>query len=299
MKKKRVALITESTARKEEPTPAFLFYRGSYNKWVNSIIKYLEEREFPKEDAFFVSYANFKIYGFEELVSWYDKTPDPNSKERRDFANIIMNFIEERYQSDEIIVELHLSKLKYDKLIDLLKERGYEFKVYAEVPLGEKPNYYERLIKEEKQYRKLRDLKREKYNIIRLIPNKTPEEAKQLFENFKHKAHLHGVDDIFEELKQVLKDYWQAKKATDQAKEEAIQFIENEDKNNELAHFLETKELLASLFQDIKLFETLNQKYGKAMAKIERYLVKAEYLIQKEFRIRSSLLKLQIVLMKG
>ncbi len=61
--------------------------------------------------------------------------PDPTSKERKEFANIIMEFLEERYQCDEIVVELHLTKLNYDKLIQLLNERGYEYCLYADAPL--------------------------------------------------------------------------------------------------------------------------------------------------------------------
>lgn len=297
--KQRVALITESTARKPEPTPAYLFYQGSHNKWVNSIIKYLEEKEFPRNNAYFLSYNDYRIYGYEELVEFYEKVPDPNSKARRKFANIIIQFLEERYDMNNVVVELHLSKLKFDKLIEQLQSKGYEYRIYADVPLGEKPKVYEKLIMEEKEYRRLRDLKREKYNIIRLIPNKTPEEAKQILDQFITKTHLHGVEDIFEELKLALKDYWQAKKAAYKAKDEALQYIEKEDCNGELEDFIQSKNVLSDLFEDIPLFERLNQKYGKTMAKIERYLMKTEYLMQKEYKIRASLLRLQIVLMKG
>lgn len=299
MAKQRVALITESTARKPEPTPAYLFYQGSYNKWVNSIIQYMEEREFPKKDAYFVSYSDYRIYGYEELVEFYEKAPDPNSKARKEFADIIIQFLEERYDMNEVVIELHLSKLKYDKLIEQFQSKGYEYRIYADAPLGEKPKAYEELIMEEKEYRRLRDMKREKYNIIRLIPNKTPDEAKDILDQFKTKAHLHGVEDIFEELKLALKDYWQAKKAAIKAKEEALQYIEKDDCDGELEDFIHSRNLLSDLFQDIPLFENLNQRYGKTMAKIERYLMKSEYLIQKEFKIRAGLLRLQIVLMKG
>jgi hypothetical protein len=297
--KQRVALITESTARKREPTPAYLFYQGPYNKWVNSIIQFMEVREFPKEDIYFLSYTGYQIYGYEEMVEYYKKAPEPNSKERKEFADIIINFLEERYNMDEIVIELHLSKLKFDKLIEQLQSKGYDYHIYADVPLGEKPKVYEKLIMQEKEYRRLRDIKREKYNIIRLIPNKTPEEAKQILDQFKNKAHLHGVEDIFEELRIALKDYWQAKKAALKAKEEALQYIEKDDSNGELEDFFHSKNVLADLFQDVKLFEKLNRKYGKTMAKIERYLTKVEYLMQKEYKIRASLLRLQIVLMKG
>lgn len=299
LSKQRVALITESTARKNEPTPAYLFYQGSYNKWVNSIIQYMEEREFSRKDAYFVSYNGYHIYGYEELVEFYEKSPNPNSKQRKEFANIIIKFLEERYNMNEVVIELHLSKLKFDKLIEQFQSKGYEYRIYADVPLGEKPKAYEKLIMEEKEYRRLRDMKREKYNIIRLIPNKTPDEAKNILDQFKAKAHLHGVEDIFEELKLALKDYWQAKKAVVKAKEEALQYIEKDDCDGELEDFIQSKNILSELFQDIPLFEYLNQKYGKTMAKIERYLTKTEYLMQKEYKIRSSLLRLQIVLMKG
>ncbi|WP_121616684.1 hypothetical protein [Virgibacillus halodenitrificans] len=299
MAKQRVALITESTARKPEPTPAYLFYQGSYNKWVNSIIQFMDEREFPRNDAYFVSYNDYHIYGYEDLVDFYEKAPNPNSKERKEFANIIIQFLEERYNMGEVVIELHLSKLKFDKLIEQFQSKGYEYRLYADVPLGEKPKAYEKLIMEEKEYRRLRDVKREKYNIIHLIPNKTPDEAKNILDQFKTKAHLYGVEDIFEELKLALKDYWQAKKASVKAKEEAIRFIEKEDYDGELEDFVQSKKIFSDLFQDIPLFESLNQKYGKTMAKIERYLMKTEYLIQKEYKIRASLLRLQIVLIKG
>lgn len=300
MQKKRVALVTESTARKNEPTPAHVFYSGPYNKWVNSIIKFLEESDFPKEDAYFLSYLGYKIYRYDELVSWYDKAPDPSSVEREEFARIIIDFLKTHYNCDEIIVDLHLSKLKYDKLIKLLGENNIEYSIFADgVPLGEKPNFYESLIMENNQYRRLRDMKQEKYNMIRMIPNKTPEEAKQFYDQFKHLARRHEVEDIFQELKQSLKAHWQAKKATEKAREEAIKFIENEKDNESLLEFIQDKELLSNLFHDIQVFESLNHMHGKVMAKIERYLVKSEYQIQKEHLIRSSLLRLQIVLMKG
>lgn len=294
-----MAFITESTARKNEPTPAFMFYRGSYNKWVNAIIDYFEERQFPREDAYFVSYHNNSIYGYEELVSWYDKVPDPNSKQRLEFAEKIMEFLETNYDTSNIFVELHLSKLKYDKLSQLLTQKGIEYRIYADaVALGEKPGVYEKLIMEETQYRKLRDIKHEKYNMIKLIPNKSPEEAKKLFDQYKGKAHLFGVEKLFDDLKLALKDHWQAKKATEQAKNEALSFVHSEN-NVELEQFFNTRDVLSSLFEDVHLFDRLNQACGKAMAKIERYLIKAEYLLQKEGRLQASLLKLQIALMKA
>lgn len=299
MGKRRVALITESTARKDEPTPAYLFYQGPYNKWVNAIIKYQLIREFPTEDAFFLSYANYKIYGFEEKISWYEKTPDPNSKQRKEFAEIIINFLNEKYRKEEIIVELHLSKGKFDKLIDLLEKHGYEYRIFgADVSLGEKPSVYEELIMELTKYQRLRDLKNEKYNIIQLIPKKTPNEAKEILDRYNSRASIHGVEDIFEELKRSIKDHWQAKKAVDKAKEEALQYIHLEN-NAELETFFKSKDTISSLFENISLFEKLNKICGKTMAKIERYLIKTEYLLQKEQRISSILLKLQINLMKN
>lgn len=295
-----MAFITESKERKQEPQPAYQFYQGSHNRWVNKIIEYMIAREFNRKNAYFLSYYDYRIFSFEEMVEPYGETPEPTGKQREIFADKIIAFLEERYKGpDKVFVELHVSRVKYDKLIKKLEEHGYDYSVYADgKPLGEKPRVYEELIQEANHKRKLRQIQREKYNLIGLIPHKTPEEAKKILDNFHSKAQLFGVEDIMDELKVLLKDHWQAKKAANEAMREAMEYIAAEEGKEELEHLLRSSNLLSDLFQNVTLFETLKSKYGKAVAKIQRYLIKVEYVIQKEMKIRAALLRLQIVLMK-
>lgn len=301
MSKKRIAFITESKERKASPTPAHLFYQGSHNRWVNKIIEYMLTREFDENDAYFLSYYNHRIFSFNETVEPYPETPDPNGKQREAFAEKIIQFLEENYDGPEsILVELHVSRLKYDKFIKKLDAKGYEYIVYADgKPLGEKPRVYEELIQECNDRRKLKEIQTEKYNLIRLVPHKTPEEAKVLYDTYLSKAQLFGIEDIMEELRVLLKDHWQAKKAVQVAEREALDYISAEGEiGEELKDLFHSSDVLSDLFQNVSLFEMLKSNYGKAMAKVQRYLTKVEYTMQKEMKIRAALLKMQIVLMK-
>ena len=119
-----------------------------------------------------------------------------------------------------------------------------------------------------------------------------------MFDACRSKAQLFGIEDIMEELRVLLKDHWQANKAVSVAKREAMDYIAAEEDNGELETLLQSSDVLTDLFRNVTLFETLKSKYGKAVAKIQRYLTKVEYAMQKEMKIRAALLKMQIVLMK-
>jgi len=59
--KDRIALVIESSARKDELMIAKEFYKAPRNRWINNIIRYMESREFDESSIYFLSFYNHRI----------------------------------------------------------------------------------------------------------------------------------------------------------------------------------------------------------------------------------------------
>ncbi|MDH6374303.1 hypothetical protein M2444_006153 [Paenibacillus sp. PastF-3] len=294
---RRIAFITESSARPNEPMPAHQFFQGTQSRWVNKVIEYMEVRDFPHEDIFFLSHYEQRVIGYKDLVEPYPKQKyHPRKNEAIELAHKVVNLIL-RMESLPF-VEIHAGRTFSDPLKQLLDEHNVLYRVYGSgIPLGSKPNYYADLIEEELNKRKLKEIQREKWQITSMIRLQTPQEASEVVTSFSNSAHLYGIERNLEELKELLGNYNQKRKDVKNALGEMEQLLQEEDQTGELAYFLQAKGSLAELHADSN-FESIKNKYGKCLAKFTLCLIKQSYVLQSESKISAALLRTQIALIK-
>lgn len=291
----RIAFITESSHRQKKPMPAYLFYQGPHSRWVNSIIQYMEERKFTTENIFFLSFFQQRIIPYHKTIENYPiQKHNPTKEARKEFAKKILKFILSYEETP--FVEFHTGKKFYEEVLPLLDEHGIPFRVYAEgIALGKKDAYYLELIEEEQQKRRMKRIQREKRFITGLIEHKDPYfEAKRIIDDYEKKASLFGVEPEFEELKYLIRKYYQRKKDEIKSKKE-VEGILNQI---ELQSFLKSKKNISSLMKNLGEYEKFKSQYGKELAKYTRFLIKQEYVKQTETKIANVLLKLQIALLR-
>lgn len=294
---RRIAFITESSARPAEPLPAYRFYQGKQSRWINAVIEYMEVRSFPREDIFFLSPYRQRIIGYEETVEPYPlQKYHPRKSDALEIADKAMEIIQSIQPAP--FVEIHAGRTLADPLKAAIEAAGISCRVYADgVPLGTKPNAYQELIEEENNRRKNREVQRERWQITSLIQYQTPNEASELIYRYGKNAQLLGIEDNIEELKSMLSSY--RKKHKDKAKtlQEFQILLAHEDTAGELARFLQSKTSLAELHAD-EQFENMKYKFGKSMAKFSTFLIKHTYVLLLENRINEAMLRTQIALMK-
>jgi len=296
---RRIALIMESQTRQNQPMPAHLFYRSPKSRWINAVIDYMEARDFPREDAFFVSVVSRKIFGFDEIVYPYPKSEyHPRKKDCALFAQEILAFLQQ-FQ-EPIFVELHMSLTLANELKVLFQEHGIDYLIYGEgQSLAAKPVYYQRLIEEELEIRKVKLIKREKWALVAGIKKRTPTEAQRLLDEYGHKRYLFSpeVEAALEGLKQLLKKHYERRKAEKEAFEEFIATLEKEQNAERFEEFFQRVNLLHELFAKGEEYEMLKSQFGRTMSKFERFLIKREYALEIENKISAALLRIQILLM--
>ncbi|WP_041854726.1 hypothetical protein [Thermobacillus composti] len=295
---KRIAFIMESSTRQPEPMKACDFYRSHKSRWINSVVEYMEVRDFPKEDIFFLSFHRLRIIGYEEVVAPYPVSRwHPRKSQCEAFARKILEHV---LKYPEIpFVELHTGRPIADSLKPLFDEHGVPYRVFGDgVPLAQKPLWYEGLIEEERNIRRLRDFQHERWSIIAGIHHRTPQEASRIVDEVGPKAHQYGVESTIEGLKAQLGAWRQALKDARRAWKEFAESLREEDTTGELEQFLSRKESLDALFTDLSKYEEVKRKYGRTIAKFTCYLIKQSYVQQKENRVGEALLRLQIELLK-
>jgi hypothetical protein len=294
----RIALIMESTTRKDTPMEAFKFYQGYRSRWINGVIKFMEVRNFSCDRIFFVSLYHKKIIGFEEIIHNYPVSEwHPRKKECTILASQVLELVQ---TFNEIpFVEIHAGKTVADPIKELLSQHNISCRNFAEgVPLGSKPSFYEALIEEELNKRKLKDIQKERITVAATIHQWSPQEASQLVESLGTKAQLYGIEIGVQELKGLLGEWNQKRKDEKRALKDFECMIAEEDQLGELECFLSRKSSLASLISDPTEYERLKGKYGRTMAKYRRYLIKHAYVLLMEIKINASMLRMQIELMK-
>jgi hypothetical protein len=279
--------------------PAHLFYRSTKSRWICAVLEYLSAREFPREDAFFVSLVNQKIYGYEEVIHPYPKSKyHPRKKECAAFAREILTFIQAF--REPIFVELHMSGILAYDLIPLFKENDIPFRFYGEgVSLAAKPVYYQRLIDEELEKRKVRQIKQEKWALVAGIVRRSPTEAQRILDDYGHKSYLFppNVEPHLEELKHLLKKHHERKKHEKEAFDEFVSQLEKEEDAKEFESFMSSVNFLYQLVSNRVQYEAIKGRFGRTMSKFERYLIKREYALEIENKISAALLRLQIMLL--
>jgi hypothetical protein len=291
-----VAFITESSKRME-CAPASRFYYPA-SKWFNSILEYMHARNFPQQDLFFLSFFENRIIGYNEVIEDYPKTPDPDSKMKKDMAQTVLEFLLSRYPQGTL-VEIHTGKNMYADLLPLLTLHGYSYQVFAEsVLLGSKHLVYQNLINQHNAIHRLKELQRDKYSILAELESRSPQEAEKIVLEYDDKARFYGVDAIFHELKMHLKKHKQQKREAFTAKEEFYGVLNKEQDLDRLETFFLGVKTLSSLFKKIDTYEAIKSQYGKLLAKFERFLIKSDYAVNTENKISEALLRLQIALLK-
>lgn len=297
---RRIALITESQTRKNVPTVAYEFYKSPKSRWVNAILEYMEVREFPRCDMFFVSLTNKKVFGYEEVIEPYPKSVyHPRKKESAAFAQEILKFIQTL--GEPVFVELHMSQTLANELKSLFQKLDIDYKFYAEgQSLAAKPIYYQRLINEEMDIRKVKDIHREKWGLSAGIIKRTPTEAQRILDEYEHKQYMFRpeVERILEDLKEVMKKHNERRKGERTAFDDFLQSLSAEDDVKEFEEFFQQIEFLHELLVRPRTYEKLKTRFGRTMSKFERYLIKREYALEIENKISAILLKLQINLLK-
>lgn len=297
-KMNRIALVTESSARKNEPMKAKEFFRGPRSKWVNNIIKYLEVSGMPDENCYFLSFDNQRIIRFDDVVNPYPLFKGKRSaSEGKSFAAKILDFLLKF--KEKPFVELHMGKSISTPLCKLLNEYGFSYKIFADsVPLGQKPLAYEELIAEEEKIRKVKEIRRGSWRVIQTVSQRTPIEARKILEEYESVATLYGVEDIFQELRDFMKKHYKRNKEKKKALNEFEELMNSHPESDELYEFIKKINNINELFLNIEQFERYKSKFGSELAKFMRYKIKEGYVIEIEKNISSILFKLSVVLMK-
>lgn len=295
---RRIAFITESSTRQSEPMKAYQFYQGTHSRWVNAVINYMTVRDFPREDIFFLSQFEQRVIGFDEIVAPYPvQKYHPRKDDSRQFAEKVLARV--LSYNPLPFVEIHTGRTIADPLIELFNQHGIEHRLYGDgVPLGAKPSAYQRLIEEEQNIRKLKEIQRERWHVTACIQHRTPQEASCLVTDYSDRAQLYGVEGLFRELKDLLGSYNQKRKDEKKALNELETVMKQEDGAGELAGFLSAKKSVADLFANVAEYERMKAKFGKSIAKFTTYLLKRDYALQMENRISEAMLRLQIALLK-
>ncbi|MDN8593201.1 hypothetical protein Q0V21_31210 [Paenibacillus sp. 11B] len=294
---RRIALITESSARPDTAMPAHLFYQGKMSRWINTVIQYMETRSFPTEDIFFLSFYKNRIIPYQEVIEPYPKQKNhPRASDANVFAKEILAHVHS--MGEDVFVEIHAGRTLADPLRQLLDENNIPYRLYADgVPLGTKPTYYEMLISDELEQRRFKEVQREKWTISSLISELSPSEASKIINTYGSSAQLYGVEPNVEELKKLLGGLRQKKKDEDKAYRDFEYAMKEEDPKGELQHFLQYQEKLSDLHKN-KQFELYKNKYGKSIAKFTCYLIKKGYVRLIENKISEALFRTQIALIK-
>ncbi|MEK5400640.1 hypothetical protein [Paenibacillus sp. FSL K6-2859] len=293
----RIAIITESTARPEEPMQAFQFFQGKQSRWVNTVIQYMFERSFPRENIFFVSFYGQRIIGFEEIVDPYPlQRYHARKSEAECLARKVLDLV--LSMSDLPLVEIHTGRTLADPLKKLFEENGISYRIYADgVPLGSKPNAYLDLIEQERRMQKQKDIQRDKRNLISCIDYLNPQEASFLVSAYGKQAQQLGIESNIEELKLLLSAYRQKQKDEKKAEMDFESTLQQEDLEGTLRAFLQSKQSLADLYRDEKL-EHFKNAFGRTIAKFTVFLLKKSYVMTAESKISASMLRTQIALLK-
>ncbi|GAB6552904.1 hypothetical protein bcgnr5378_06150 [Bacillus cereus] len=294
----RIALVIESSARKDEPMIAKEFYRGPRNRWINNIIRYMEVRGFDENSIYFLSFHNQRIIPFNGIVEPYPRsnTKIPTS-EGKMFTDKIFDFI--KSLPNKPFVEIHAGRSIADPLSALLEMAGMPFKVFGEgVPLAKKAQVYDELIQNELEIKRFKDFQHGAWQIVSKVDYRVPAEAEEVLNSFQGKAELYGVEDLFEELKMNLAKYKKSAKESYKAKVEFEEMVNKLPQSEELLEFLSNSNKVSMLFKDINRYERLKSQFGKEIAKYNRYLSKQNYVEEAEKGISSTLMKLQMVLLK-
>jgi hypothetical protein len=296
---RRIAFVTESQTRQAEPMPAFLFYQSPKSRWINSVIKYLSEKFHSRDDIYFLSYANQRIINYEEVIDNYPKEKwHPRKSECAVFAGKILEMV---LSFPEIpFVELHMGQTLAFELRVLFEKHGVPHKFYGEgQSLAQKPEYYQRLIEEERNIHQVRDIRREEWGILVASGKRTPNDAQRIIDEHAHKTHLFKseVEVIFEDLKHVMKKHRSRQKAEKEAFDEFLEAAQDIENPEELRSFITDKDMLYQLCFNIPQYQRVKAKYGKLMAMFEAYLIKRECVVENENKISSTLLRLQISLL--
>ncbi|WP_336769839.1 hypothetical protein [Bacillus bombysepticus] len=294
----RIALIIESTARKDTPMIAKEFYCGPRNRWINNIVRYMEVREFDENSIYFLSFYNQRIIPFNEVVEPY---PRSNTKistiDGKLFTEKIFDFVESL--PNKPLVEIHAGRSIADPLSVLLEAAGMSYKVFGEgVPLAKKAQVYDDLIQNELEVKRFKDYQRGAWQIVSTIDYRVPAEAEEILSNYSGVAELYGVVDLYEELDINLGKYKKSSKEAYKAKVEFEEMVNMLQHPEELLAFLSNSSRVSMLYKDANRYEAMKSQFGKEIAKYTRYLFKQTYVEDAEKSIDIVLKKLQMVLLK-
>lgn len=294
---RRIALITESSARPDTCMPAHQFYQGKMSRWINSVIQYMDARGFPEEDIFFLSFYKQRIIGYHQELDPYPKQKNhPRSGEASQFAAKILAHIQS--MGSDVFVEIHAGRTLAEPLKALFDEHQIAYRLYADgVPLGTKPTYYETLISDELEQRRIKEIQREKWTISALIGELSPSDASTLVNEYGNSAHVYAIESNIEELKKLLGGLRQKKKDEVKAYRELELALNEEDDQEELSEFLQRQNSLSDLHKHNE-FEEYKNRYGKSIAKFTCYLIKKSYVRLHENKIAEALFRTQIALIK-
>jgi len=296
---KRIALVTSSKARKEKPTVAREFYQGSYNRWVNQIIKYIEKRGM-EGDSYFLSFDGQRIISFNEVIDYYPvRDKKITAGEKRSFALRILDFLL-RFK-EKPFVELHTGKDISDYLCKLLDEYGFSYKIYAEsVSLGEKPGVYEDLIEKEDQKLRAKEIKKGRLRLVHSLEYQTPAQAEIAIKQYEANPSIYEQEVVasFEELKAYRKKHYNRSKDMRKALIEFEDALNAHIDGEELQVFIQETETLQGIYKEDPRYEYFNKKFNKELSKYEYYKIKQGYVVSAEYRIHTIMHRLSILLMK-
>ncbi|MFF0828891.1 hypothetical protein ACFYU8_18295 [Brevibacillus sp. NPDC003359] len=297
---KRVAFIIESSNRMKRAA-AKQFYRGRYSRWINHVIDYMEVRNFPEEDIFFLSFHGNRIIPFTAEIEDYPKRSGEVAKtDQKVLAQSIIEFLQKQYDP-RTIIEIHAGKNVYEELKPLLELYGYGYKVFAEEEaLSSKHKPYVELMEQEKKYRRLKDMQKEKLFFSSLLEYRNIQEAEQILDLIGFQSEHYGrvVEEIVEEVREQLRNYYQRSKDERKALSDFEAQSEEDSEFKHVESFFRGIRGPADLTKNLDQYQAIKSKCGKTLAKFTRYLIKHEYVIKTERNISDALFRLQIALLK-
>jgi hypothetical protein len=204
---RRIALINESSTRKDILMEAFMFYQSGRSQWLNAITRYMKVRDFPKKDIYFLSFFEQRIISYYETIEPYPL--DNKEKKKVDCANFakkIVAFIQKF--NEPLFIEIHAGRYIGDPLKEILDDLKIPCMIMASVvSLASKPVFYNGLVEDELNKRKLKAIGREKFILISSIRFRTPYDADNILKEYSSRAKLYGVETEMMELKNILYKY--------------------------------------------------------------------------------------------
>ncbi|QNR65191.1 hypothetical protein IAQ67_14840 [Paenibacillus peoriae] len=144
--------------------------------------------------------------------------------------------------------------------------------------------------------KRMRELQKEKAKLIAIPEYFTPQEAEHIVTEYAAVAHKYGVENLFSEIRLLLRQYKQQFRHAQAVKENFEQSI-SEEERKDLQRYWDNLRSLSDLFNS--QMSEFHSKNGRVMASLTTLLIKQGYVKNTSNRISEAMFRLQIALIKS